>query len=200
MFLFRKKKYSELADEALLLEYRKTKNMRVIEELFNRYARKMLGVCIFYLEDKEAAKDAVMQIFNKLINELIVREPNNFKGWLSFVVRNHCISEIRKTKSLKKRHEDFYEFEYTAPDELIEGKISSVTDDVMLAHVKDGLNTLKDGQRICVELFFLNEKSYLEISKLTGFQIKKVKSYIQNGKRNLKLFLSEKIKNSRPAA
>jgi RNA polymerase sigma factor (sigma-70 family) len=171
MFLFRKKKYSELADEALLLEYRKTKNMRVIEELFNRYARKMLGVCIFYLEDKEAAKDAVMQIFNKLINELIVREPNNFKGWLSFVVRNHCISEIRKTKSLKKRHEDFYEFEYTAPDELIEEKISSVTDDVMLAHVKDGLNTLKDGQRICVELFFLNEKSYLEISKLTGEEL-----------------------------
>ena len=200
MFLFRKKKYSDLSDESLLLEYRTSKDMRLIEELFNRYARKMLGVCIFYLEDKEAAKDAVMQIFNKLITELLIREPINFKGWLSFVVRNHCISEIRKSKSIKKRHEDFYEFEYEMPDELIEGKISSVTDDVMESHLKDGLNALKDGQRICIELFFLNEKSYQEISNVTGFQIKKVKSFIQNGKRNLKLFLAGKIKNSRSAA
>ena len=200
MFLFRKKKYLEQSDESLLYEYRKSTDMRIVEELFNRYARQMLGTCIFYLEDKETAKDAVMQIFDKLIINLKTQEVLNFKGWLSFVVRNHCISEIRKSKSLKKKHEDYYEFEYEWPDEETENTIFSVSDEELITHLNSGLKELKVRQRICVELFYLKQKSYQQISSETGFSINEVKSNIQNGKRNLKLIIHDKLKKPSSAA
>jgi RNA polymerase sigma factor (sigma-70 family) len=196
MFLFRKKNISTKEDSVLLEEYRLEGNKELIGELFKRYAQLVLGTCNFYLEDKDAAKDAVMQIFEKLIDELRTREIENFKGWLSFVVRNHCISEIRKRKSSRKKHEAFYEFEYQLPDELTEEKIARVDDDEMLQHMHESMAQLKPAQKKCVELFYLANKSYQEIAGLTNYSLNEVKSYIQNGKRNLKLLIEEKRKLS----
>jgi RNA polymerase sigma-70 factor (ECF subfamily) len=146
------------------------------------------------LEDKENAKDAAMHIFEKLFEELKVKEVENFKGWLSFVVRNYCISEIRKRKTSKKKHEGFYEFEYQMPNETTEEKINRVDDDEMIAYMQEALQQLKPQHKRCVELFYLEQKSYYEISLLTGFRLNEVKSFIQNGKRNLKLMIEEKKK------
>ncbi|MBK6836514.1 MAG: hypothetical protein IPG89_20540 [Bacteroidetes bacterium] len=91
-----------------------------IGELYKRYAKQILGACVYYFNDKDEAKDHVMQIFDKLIVELKSREVDNFKGWLSFVVRNYCISVIRKQKTDKKRLNDYQEHEYTMQSEETE--------------------------------------------------------------------------------
>ena len=204
MFFFKKKDISTKEDSVLLAEYRNTGDKTLVGELFKRYAQLVLGTCAFYLEDKDNAKDAVMQIFEKLFVDLRVKEIENFKGWLSFVVRNHCISEIRKRKTAQKKHEGFYEFEYQMPDEETESKINSVNDDEMLAHMHEAMEELRPQQKKCLELFYLNEKSYVEITKLTGYSLNEVKSFIQNGKRNLKLIIEEKksykVKKLFPAA
>jgi RNA polymerase sigma-70 factor (ECF subfamily) len=204
MFLFRKKDISTKDDAVLLAEYRQSGDKTLVGELFKRYAQTVLGTCAFYLEDKENAKDAVMQIFDKLFDELRVKEIENFKGWLSFVVRNHCISEIRKRKTTQKKHEGFYEFEYQMPDEATEEKINRVDDDEMITYMQEAMGELKPQQKKCVELFYLQQKSYQEISGLTGFSLNEVKSFIQNGKRNLKLLIEEKknhkVKKLFPAA
>ncbi len=192
MFLFRKKDISKKDDATLLLEYRQTGDKNLVGELFKRYAHLVLGSCAFYLEDKENAKDAVMQIFDKLIDELKIREIENFKGWLSFVVRNHCISELRKRKTSIKKHEAFYEFEYEMPDEDGEKKINRINDEEMLELMHESLQSLKPAQKTCVEHFYLKEKSYQEISAETGYSLNEVKSYIQNGKRKLKILIEEK--------
>lgn len=189
MFLFRKKDISKKEDGVLLQEYRQSGDKNLVGELFKRYAHLTLGSCAFYLEDKEAAKDAVMQIFDKLIEELKTREIDNFKGWLSFVIRNHCISELRRKKSAVKKHEAFYEFEYELPDEDEERRINRVKDEEMLTLMHEALQELKRPQQICVELFYLKEKSYQQISEETGYSMNEVKSYIQNGKRNLKILI-----------
>lgn len=54
------------------------------------------------------------------------------------------------------------------------------------------IDVLKKEQKECVKLFFLEKKSYQEVNELTGIDLKKVKSNIQNGKRNLKICLEEK--------
>ena len=41
-----------------------------------------------------------------------------------------------------------------------------------------------------------NDKSYEEIEDLTGFNYNQVKSYIQNGKRNMKIYLSRILKDN----
>mgnify|MGYP000954219097 FL=1 len=197
MWLFKKKEYN--SDEELLKHYKQSGNKELFADLFKKNVSVVYGTCLFYLQDKDEAQDATMQLFEKLMLDINNREIDNFKGWLSFVVRNHCISLIRKNKSQSKNIKSYYEFEYEAPDYETEEKINSVNDDVLLENMKTCLPKLKENQRICVELFYLKNKSYQDIANETDFSLNEIKSYIQNGKRNLKLFLEDSIKNQKNA-
>ena len=189
MWLFKKKEYS--SDEELLKHYKQTGNKELFADLFKKHVSVVYGSCLFYLQDKDEAQDATMQLFEKLMLDVNNREIDNFKGWLSFVVRNHCISIIRKNKSQTKNIKSYYEFEYEAPNSDTEEKINSVSDDEMLINMQLCLPKLKENQRLCVELFYLKNKSYHDIATETSFTLNEIKSYIQNGKRNLKLLLEE---------
>jgi RNA polymerase sigma-70 factor (ECF subfamily) len=189
MWLFKKKEYN--SDEELLKQYKQTGNKEIFADLFKKHVTVVYGSCLFYLQDKDEAQDATMQLFEKLLLDVNNREIENFKGWLSFVVRNHCISIIRKNKSQTKNIKSYYDFEYEAPNCDTEEKINSVSDEVLLENMKLCLPKLKENQRICVELFYLKNKSYQEIANETSFTLNEIKSYIQNGKRNLKLLLED---------
>jgi len=197
MWLFKKKEYN--SDEELLKHYKQSGNKELFADLFKKHVTVVYGTCLFYLQDKDEAQDATMQLFEKLLLDINNREIDNFKGWLSFVVRNHCISLIRKNKSQSKNIKSYYEFEYEGPHYEQEEKINSVSDDILLKKMKDSLPKLKENQRICVELFYLKNKSYQDIANETNFSLNEIKSYIQNGKRNLKLFLEDSIKNQKNA-
>ncbi len=196
MWLFKKKEY--LSDEELVSQFKREGDKSVFAELFKKHVKVVYGTCLFYLQDKDEAQDATMLLFEKLLIEVKQREINNFKGWLSFVVRNHCISIIRKNKSYQKNIKSYYEFEYEEPNLENEEKINSINDEALIEHLNSCLPQLKDKQRICLELFYLKSKSYHDIANETSFTINEIKSYIQNGKRNLKLLIEEKSKiNSR---
>lgn len=190
MWLFSKR--DRASDEELALNYFNTGNKQFVGELFEKHVKTVFGVCLFYFKDKDTAQDMVMQIFEKLITELRKTKVNNFKGWLSFVVRNYCISELRKNKGKYFVPETYLDFEMKEADLNEEEKIAGVSDDEMLDRLKEALPRLKEKQKTCVELFYLKNKSYEEIAKTTGYSIAEVKSYIQNGKRNLKLIIEEK--------
>ncbi|MBK6986426.1 MAG: sigma-70 family RNA polymerase sigma factor [Bacteroidetes bacterium] len=192
MWLFKKKEYS--SDEELLKHYKQSGNKDLFADLFKKHVSVVYGTCLFYLQDKDEAQDATMQLFEKLMLDINNREIDNFKGWLSFVVRNHCISIIRKNKSQSKNIKSYYEFEYEDANYETEEKINAVSDDVMLENMKQCLPKLKENQRLCVELFYLNNKSYQDIANQTGFTLNEIKSYIQNGKRNLKLLLEDQTR------
>jgi len=192
MWLFKKKEYS--SDEELLKHYKQSGNKDLFADLFKKHVSVVYGTCLFYLQDKDEAQDATMQLFEKLMLDINNREIDNFKGWLSFVVRNHCISIIRKNKSQSKNIKSYYEFEYEDANYETEEKINTVSDDVMLENMKQCLPKLKENQRLCVELFYLNNKSYQDIANQTEFTLNEIKSYIQNGKRNLKLLLEDQTR------
>lgn len=193
MFSLGKKDNSGFDDATLLAKYRQTGELVFIGDLYKRYAKQVLSACTFYFNDKDEAKDHVMQIFDKLIIELKNKEVENFKGWLSFVVRNYCISVIRKQKTEKKRLNDYYEHEHTLYSEEIELKLETIKDtELDEVFLKESLKELKENQRKCIELFYLQGKSYQQIEMITGYSNLEVKSYIQNGKRNLKLLIIEK--------
>jgi RNA polymerase sigma-70 factor (ECF subfamily) len=196
MSLFGRKKIETEDDAALVLKYRETNDLVYIGELYKKYAKQVLGVCVFYFKDKDEAKDHVMQIFDKLILELKEKNVDNFKGWLSFVVRNYCISVLRKQKTEKKRLNDYYEDELQILNEEKELAISSMQDSELNEQwLRESLHELKTEQRICVEFFYLQNKSYQEIADLKSYTLNEVKSHIQNGKRNLKILLLEKQKS-----
>jgi len=198
MWLFSKK--NSTIDEELVQDYFQSGNKKVLGDLFERHVKTVFGACLFYFRDKDTAKDIVMQIFEKLIVDLRKTEVKNFKAWLGFVVRNYCISELRKNKGRHFLPETYLDFEVRETSLEEEEKIARVNEELLLTHMKEALPQLKENQRVCVECFYLKGMSYQRISDETEFTINEVKSFIQNGKRNLRLLIEEKVKNKQNAA
>lgn len=177
-----------LSDVELVALYKKQTDKQVIAELYKRYTHLILGMCIHYFKDRDEAKDMVLRIFEKLLHELKKREVENFKGWLTFVVRNYCISEIRKKQSQQKR--DLL-YQYQVRQQVIELDNEDVAEhENKLEQLEKALKFLNPFQKKCIELFYLKNRSYTQIVELTGYSLNEVKSYIQNGKRNLKLLIT----------
>jgi len=197
MWLFSKK--NSASDEELVLNYFHSGNTSIVGDLFERHVKTVFGACLFYFRDKDIAKDAVMQIFEKLMVDLRKTEVKNFKAWMSFVVRNYCISELRKNKNKHFLPETYLDFEIRETSLEEEEKIAAVNEEQLLDHMKEALPQLKENQKICVEAFYLRGLSYQQISEETKFTINEVKSFIQNGKRNLRLMIEEKVKNIKNA-
>jgi len=187
MKLFNKK--DTRTDEEILQAYQANGDTQLIGILYIRYAKMVYGSCLFYLRDRQKSADAVMSIFEKLILILRTHTVNSFKGWLSFVVRNHCISELRKLKTHRTLPETYLDFEITEPNEEEEQKLALIEHDKLMHHLTAALPELPAHQRTCIQLFFLENKSYAETAIITGYSEGAVRSYIQNGKRNLKIWI-----------
>lgn len=193
-FISKQNKVNDLrsfTDEELVRTYKKSKNTKLIGELFDRYTHLVFGVSMKYLKDEEDSRDAVMQIFEDLHYKLSNHNISNFKSWVYSVTKNHCLMALRKMKSGEQVKKIMYE---KTNREIMESAAVfhlNDTDDIndKIPHLKKGIEKLKMEQRTCIELLYLQNKSYFEVAEITGFDLKKVKSYIQNGKRNLKIFL-----------
>jgi RNA polymerase sigma factor (sigma-70 family) len=189
MRFFPWKRKSSLGDDELLLAYRNTGDKALVGELYTRYAHLIYGHCLNYFGDRELARDAVLQVFEKLFETLLKQTPDNFKVWISFVARNHCISELRKRKTADGK-QDMYVREETELS-VVPNDDEQNPKEAQLQKLESAVDELGDEQRRCIELFYLQEKSYREIVAITGFSEKQVKSYLQNGKRNLKRILTQ---------
>jgi RNA polymerase sigma factor (sigma-70 family) len=172
-----------LTDLELLAQYKENGELPLLGELYTRYQSLVYGVCLKYLKDRDDAKDAVMQLFEKLIPTLLTHEVENFKSWLYVTARNHCLMQIRarKSKFTQEFSPDFMENQLLLhPEEEpdLEGNLTKL---------EDCIETLINEQKQCIQLFFLKERCYKDIATATGFDLNQVKSFIQNGKRNLKI-------------
>lgn len=180
-----------LSDEELAARYRKTGDMDVLGELYGRHMELVFAVCFKYLKDEEASKDAVMQLFEKLSTDLQRHQVSNFKGWLHQVTRNYCLMQLRSAQNKFRDHMVPIENEQTAGVEMSyfphPDKGQSLEN--QLNSVEAGIEQLPPEQQQCIRLFYLEQKCYKEVAEMTGYELKKVKSYIQNGKRNLKLYM-----------
>ena len=170
-------------DEELLSRYRKEGDIRILGRLYDPYMSLVYGVCLKYLKDREESKDAVMQIFEKLVVVLRTHEVEHFRSWLYVTARNYCLMQIRSTKNRKFEQFDGLNME-TAEAMHHESAIDS---ELNMGRLEKCLDELVKEQKECVRLFYLQQKCYKEITVITGFDDNKVKSYIQNGKRNLKI-------------
>jgi len=182
------------SDENLVINYQNTKNNLVVGELFKRHSLMCYAVCMKYLKNDDAAHDATMNIFEKLFNDLQKHQINNFKSWLHTVCKNHCLILLRKPNVLVSIDESEEENShlFMQLSNVLNHDDNKHEKEEKLQVLEQSIFELKDKQRECIELFFLKQKSYQEISKQTGYTENEVKSYIQNGKRNLKILLEQK--------
>ncbi|MGB4776440.1 MAG: sigma-70 family RNA polymerase sigma factor [Daejeonella sp.] len=186
-FIKNRSKIKEEDDSALIAAYKKSGDLEVLGKLYNRYMHLVFGVCLNYFKDEEQSKDAVMQIFEELVSKLKVHEVQNFKSWLYVLSRNHCLMELRK---LAKNNTVSLEDAFVENTDFVHLDISD-TKEKQLTVLEKCMETLSEEQRTCVDLFYLQQKCYKEIADSTDYDMLKVKSYIQNGKRNLKICIEK---------
>ncbi|MGV6861090.1 MAG: RNA polymerase sigma factor [Putridiphycobacter sp.] len=184
--LFSRRHIAKLSDEDLVLEIKKGQSNKAIGELYKRYMPLMYGVSLKYLKDKMSADDLIMGVFEKIESKIVKSEIKNLKNWLYTVTKNECLMVLRKTNKLAVEVENALLFKADESQELFE---QTLLKEQRFTVLENAITKLKDVQKICIELFYLKNKCYDEIAEETGFELKKVKSYIQNGKRNLKLIL-----------
>lgn len=181
---------SSLSDLELIEQYKKKLDQKYLAEFFTRYTHLLMGVCMKYLKNEETAKDAVMSLYETLAEKLQTNTIQNAGAWLYVVAKNHCIGMLRKQTKLDKEQKswvDDMEFE------LNERPVSEYSLEQQLVALEKCIEQLNKEQGKCVGLFYLKKKSYQEIKNLTGYSLNNVKSYLQNGKRNLKLCIEERI-------
>ena len=180
---------NELPDKELVALFRTSRNMEVLAVLFQRYMDLLYGVCLKYLKQPETAKDAVMQIFEELVAKLPKHEVDNFKSWLYTLAKNHCLMQLRTPKNLKTT--EFNPDSMQLEDEMHLNGIQVKEEN--LQKLERCLETLSTEQKKSVELFYLQNKCYKEIAEETGIEWNKVRSFIQNGRRNLKICMEKGV-------
>lgn len=176
-----------MTDLELLRQYKLSGEVHWAGILYNRYTWLVYGICLRYLKDREDAKDAAMQLFEKLITTLKTHEIEHFKSWLYVTARNHCLMQLRARKGKYTEEispllmETSTEAHLEEQDEL----------EANLGKLEKCIEKLAHEQKACVKMFFLQQKCYKDITVLTGYDLSKVKSFIQNGKRNLKICMEQ---------
>lgn len=183
-------KYSLLSDQELLEQFAKDHNNEWLGILLQRYTLLLLGVSMKYLKNEEEAKDSVQQVFLKVIQELQKYKVEYFKSWLYMIAKNHCLMKLRERQG--KRMDEVTDSIAATPQEETDRQLL-IENDHTLNLMEVALKELNREQQQCVTLFYLQKKSYQEVSDKTGFSMLQVKSYIQNGKRNLKILIEKKL-------
>ncbi len=168
-------------DEELVQQYRQNGDLAVLGRLYAPYMPLVYGVALKYLQDEEQSKDAVMQIFEELISKARQHEVKQFRSWLYVLARNYCLMQLRSSKKMPLINlEEVMEFNPFVHPEDENGEAG-------LQLLEHCLQTLAEAQQQSVQLFYYQQKCYKDIAGITGYSINEVKSYIQNGKRNLKI-------------
>lgn len=181
-----------MPDKALLSDFRENGDLEILGVLYSRYMHRVYGVCIRYLKDRETARDEVINIFEKLAYETGLADIENFKTWLYVVTKNHCLMVLRSRKSETERMTTMINDPVFFMENSNEMHPLDSNDGTEKERLEECMAKLREEQRKCVTLFYYENKCYREISDMLGMDEKKVKSYLQNGKRNLKICLEGK--------
>jgi len=178
-----------ISDQELLERFYADRDNQWLGILLERYTLLLLGVCMKYLKNEELARDSVQQIFLKAITELQKYRVEYFKSWIYMVAKNHCLMQLRD-----KPGKNTIEVKENIPAETDEtDKESLLLNEKTYEYMGEALKELNADQQVCVTLFYMEKKSYQQITEQTGYSMMQVKSHIQNGKRNMRILIEKKM-------
>jgi RNA polymerase sigma-70 factor (ECF subfamily) len=180
------------SDEELIAEFTSTGNLDLLGELYTQYMHLVYGVCLKYLKDREESSDSVMQIFEKLVTEIPKQKIENFRSWLHVVAKNYCLMQLRSQKSKNEKIKEWINDPIVfMENSFVMHPIDEDKNDLE-KELTRCIENLKDEQKECIRQFYFENRCYKEIASVMDLDENKVKSHLQNAKRNLKICLEEK--------
>ncbi len=182
-----------LSDAELVALYKTSHDTQVVGELYQRYMELVYGVCLKYLKHPENAQDAVINIYEELVSKLLKHEVDNFKAWLYTLAKNHSLMRLRSEKKAVTVNFDV-ELMQSEENVHLNGELDKEENFLKLEYC---MNQLQEEQKKVIELFYLKDKCYNDIVAATGMEWNRVRSLIQNGRRNLKICMENPVTNSK---
>jgi RNA polymerase sigma-70 factor, ECF subfamily len=195
-FLNKQPAVQQFSDEELVSRFSATQQQTYFEELYRRYKHLAYGVCLKLMKNEDESRDVVSDVFKILFTKLPSSDIKSFKAYLYTVSRNECIAKLRQKKSEMEKLAKYNRVE-NSPNDFMENEGFAAlfnAHPTMEQEVERAVGQLGDEQKTCIHLFFYEDKSYREIATETGFTEKQVKSYLQNGKRNLRIILEKELR------
>ncbi|MDA3929482.1 MAG: sigma-70 family RNA polymerase sigma factor [Prolixibacteraceae bacterium] len=184
----KQQEFDRQLDLTQIRQFRNSGDLEILGTLYEKYMHLVYGVGLKYFKNRDQASEIVMQVFEKLTVEAGKQEITNFRSWLYVVAKNQCLMELRKLNAEDNRFRLWQAEEKRIMESGFE--LHPLDDSQRLSDaLQDCITKLIDEQKSSIDLFYFKKKSYQEISILLKIEEKKVKSSIQNGKRNLKICL-----------
>ncbi|MFT4667316.1 MAG: RNA polymerase sigma factor (sigma-70 family) [Polaribacter sp.] len=184
--------FADMSDEILIRKYQQTGERQLFSILYKRYTHLVFGACLKYLRNPEDSRDMAMSIFEKILRNPPSDKILAFKSWLHKYVQNECFYHIRTRSFRGASFRKFEEMETrdaaTANNEGESRLVEKESAPPM--KLGEAIRKLPKVQKECIRLFYLKEKSYKQIVEKTGYTEAQVKSYLQNGKRRLKVLMT----------
>ncbi len=182
------KKISDQNDQELLTTAIVEQQPIASSELFNRYLELVYGVCLKYMGNRNDAQDELMHVYELFVKKIKVHDVENVKSWLYVLTKNHCLGVLRKQK---RNTEKFDQFAVVYSEEKYH-PIDGQEKESQLVKLESCIEKLNELQASCVRAFYYEKKSYDEISELLNIDWNRIRSNIQNGRRNLKNCMENK--------
>jgi len=147
------------------------------QELYDRYSRLLLGVCLRYATDKAEAEDILQDSFLKIF--LNIKEytgSGSFIGWLRKVAVNTAITHYHKNLKYK------YHLEIEEYESIETGVLSFEEDFYTSDELYRVLNELPSGYRMVFNLYAVEGYKHKEIGEMLGIDTNTSKSQYSRAK------------------
>jgi RNA polymerase sigma factor (sigma-70 family) len=187
----------KISDNELIAAFKKSGDIKYVSALYQRYMELVYGVCLKYFKDSERSKDAVMDIFEELHKKLDRYQIENFKSWLHVLAKNHCLMQLRSPRNINSIE---FKQEFMQSEQETHLEDEHIEKEANYTRMEHCINKLPEEQKQMIELFYLQNKCYNDIVSITGIEWNKIRSHIQNGRRNLKKCMEDatmELKNKR---
>ncbi|UKI45965.1 MAG: sigma-70 family RNA polymerase sigma factor [Phocaeicola vulgatus] len=149
-------------DEQQLIEGCINRNRLAQRELYEHYSRRMLAVCLRYVNDMETAKDLLQDGFVKVFTSLDSYSGiGSFEGWMRKIFVNCALEYLRKSDVLRESSGLDNLPELSQPD-------SSVISNMSAAELMNIIKQLPAGFRTVFNLFAIEGYSHKEIGDMLG--------------------------------
>jgi RNA polymerase sigma factor (sigma-70 family) len=165
-------------------------NRRMQEELYNRFSGRMYAVCLRYAGNGEEAQDILQDGFIKVYKKLdSFRGEGSFEGWVRRIFVNTAIEHFRRKKYLSPVTEK--------EENTIEGKYTSVLDEMAAKDIMALVQELSPGYRTVFNMYVVEGYSHKEIATMLGISEGTSKSQLSRAKVILQDMVKQFIDNQR---
>lgn len=189
---------SRFDDTELVELYKKNPDTSLIEELYNRYSKRVYWWALKFLGNRLEAEEMVHDIFAAMMSGMLdlyqAREGAKFSSWLYRCVGNQCMKIVRKRNEVIFNQVEVVD----VPEALIIDLEVEVIAKEWNEQLTSALNRLNQMQRVCCMRFYWDGMRYDEIAEELGITHDQVRSHLQNGLRNLRIIFGRSQGSTRP--